>query len=215
MKTDFLSGIKEKPAGIDDMQDRAYEVLDRFSMRRVPRGGVKIVKILNGFGIKTYLDDIKPGSLYAYIVVAPALWEKFGTDRIACVNTALSDGDKRFALANELAHFLFDHDGSPAYMDAYVADMTVKELRADRFAACILMPEDVFREKYDEISQSQLNPDTAGWLARYFRVSRDAVIKRLSGLRECDQGKLGIPTERMRDYRDDRGFHMPCKVHER
>ena len=65
METDFLSKIRGKPAGIDDMQDRAYEVLDRFSMLEVPHGGVKIVKILNGFGIKTYMDDIKPESLYA------------------------------------------------------------------------------------------------------------------------------------------------------
>ena len=65
METDFLSGIREKSAGIDEIQNCAYEVLDRSSMRRVPRGGVKIVKILSGFGIKTYLDDIKPESLYA------------------------------------------------------------------------------------------------------------------------------------------------------
>ena len=184
METDILSGIREKSAGIDEIQNCAYEVLDRSSMRRVPRGGVKIVKILSGFGIKTYLDDIKPESLYAYIVVDPALWEKFGTDRIACVNTALSDGDKRFALANELAHFLFDYDGSPAYMDAYTAD-TPAEQCADRFASCILMPEDVFRGKYDEISASQLNPDIVGWLARYFRVSMQAVIKRLTELGIC------------------------------
>ena len=118
-------------------------------------------------------------------MVDPALWEKFGTDRIACVNTALSDGDKRFALAHELARFLFDYDGSPAYMDAYMADKKAEEQRADRFAACILMPEDMFREKYDEISASRLNPDIAGWLARYFRVSREAVIKRFSGLGIC------------------------------
>ena len=186
MDVEFLSEIRNKPIEIENMQDRAYDVLDKFSMRRVPRGGVKIVSILDGFGIKTYLDDIRSDSLSAYILIDPALWDKFGTDRIACVNAERTDGHKRFAIAHELAHFLFDYDGSPAYMDTYIAGqpepVEMKEKRADRFAACILMPEDVFRKKYEEISASRLSPDIIGWLAGYFRVSRKAIEKRFPEL---------------------------------
>ena len=185
---EFLKEIRNKPIDIDDMQERAYDILDRFSMRKVTHGGVRIVSILNEFGIKTYLDDIKSDSLSAYILIDPALWPKFGTDRIACINTSRSDGHKRFAIAHELAHFLFDYNGSPVYMDTYISDlpepMEMKEQRANRFAACILMPEDVFREKYNEISASRLNPDIIEWLSGYFRVSTKAVKKRF--------GELGI-----------------------
>ena len=188
MKPLFLQEFRKKPKAVEDMQERAYEVLDEMNMRNVSFGGTRIISILNEFGIKTYISEIDPPNLSAYIAIDPILMDKFGTNRVACVNTVRSDGHKRFAIAHELAHYLFDYDEDKdaVYYDTYIADqkepIEEKELRANRFAACILMPEDIFKEKYAEAKASKLIPNVTERLARYFRVSPKAVEKRFSEL---------------------------------
>ena len=59
VRKDFLRHFREKKKNIEDMQNRAYDVLNEFDMRKVGEGGVKIIKILNEFGIKTYMDELK------------------------------------------------------------------------------------------------------------------------------------------------------------
>ena len=188
MDAQFLQEYRKRPNRIEDMQDRAYDILDKLGMREIAFGGTKIVRILGGFGIKTYLSVIKPPELSAYIAIDPTLEAKFGTNRVACINERYSDGHKRFAIAHELAHYLFDYneDVSPVYYDTYTADQKEpteeKELRANRFAACILMPEDIFVEKYEQGKASKLRPNMVGYLSTYFRVSRRAIERRFQEL---------------------------------
>ena len=184
----FLLEFRKKNNSIDDMQDRAYDVLDEFGMRNAGKGGVRIIEILNGFGIKTYMDDLQPKELSAYIAIDPRLIEKLGSNRIACVNSKDSDGHKRFAIAHELAHYLFDYDDykKVVYYDTYIAGedepTDEKELRANRFAACLLMPEESFRKKYEELKKKLSKPDLVNELNLYFRVSPRAVQRRFDEL---------------------------------
>ncbi len=188
MKTSFLKEFRQKDKNIEDMQKRAYEVLEEFNMRKVGSGGVGIIKILNGFGIRTYMDDLQPRELSAYIVIDPRLMEKLGSNRVACVNSNDSDEHKRFAIAHELAHYLFDYDEfkQVTYFNTYIAGEAEptddKELRANRFAACILMPEDVFRDKYIEWKDKYSKPDLINNLNSYFRVSPRAIQRRFNEL---------------------------------
>ena len=134
------------------------------------------------------MDELKSDELSAYIAIDPRLMEKLGSNKIACVNSKDSDGHKRFAIAHELAHYLFDYNEyeQVTYYNTYIANEKEPtdeiELRANRFAACILMPEDEFRKKFAEYREMYSKPDLVNRLNEYFRVSPRAVQRRFSEL---------------------------------
>lgn len=149
-------------------------------------GGVPIVKILNSLGIKTFQKKMVPRKLSAYISIDPEYFERYGTCKIACVNSSDNIGHKRFALAHELGHYIFDYDedNELTYINTYIADDNIdddEEKRANLFAANLLMPEDIFKSEAERI-KGEVNgskPDTITNLAMKFEVSPSAVIKRM------------------------------------
>ena len=187
----FLKDLRAKGTDAGDMQMRAYDVLDELGMRRVMDGGVRIVEIMEYFGIRVYMDDLRSDGLKSYIVVDPLLMEKLNGNRIACVDSKLSDGDKRFALAHVFAQYLFDYNDYEdvsfygVYMKAKngcTSDQN-RNRRAERFAFRILMPADAFLEKYTECRGRLSKPDLVNELDRYFRVTPQMVMKRLGDLK--------------------------------
>lgn len=149
-------------------------------------GGVPIVQILNSLDIKTFQREMTPRELSAYISIDPNYLEIYGTSKIACVNSSDNAGHKRFALAHELAHYIFDYDENKelTYNNTYIANDTIEnvvEKRANMFAANLLMPEDEFKREVEK-TKMEVNgskPDTITGLAVKFGVSPSAVIKRM------------------------------------
>jgi len=68
-----------------------------------------IVAILNSLGIRTFQKRMIPRELSAYISVNPKYLTMYDTTKIACVNSIDNAGHKRFALAHEFAHYIFDY----------------------------------------------------------------------------------------------------------
>lgn len=95
-------------------------------------------------------------------------------------------GHKRFALAHELAHYLFDFDeNSVVYYNTYLAnegEQNEIEQRANAFAANLLMPEDEFRKVLNSCNE-EMKADTISYLSDYFQVSVTAVMKRIGELK--------------------------------
>ena len=100
----------------------------------------------------------------------------------------------RFVAAHELGHYLFDCLGNPKYRDANCLftetypknnHNSEKEIRADRFAAELLMPHDLFKKQYiNARDDKKYNPFGSQafiieYLAKYFRVKKSSVIKRI------------------------------------
>lgn len=149
-------------------------------------GGVPIVKILNSLGIKTYQKEMTPRELSAYISINPAYIEKYGTSKIACVNSLDNFGHKRFALAHELAHYIFDYDErkSLIYNNTYIASENMDdeiERRANTFAANLLMPEEEFKKEEKRINKEVNGSkiETLEIIAKNFGVSPSAALKRM------------------------------------
>jgi len=183
------NGIEGKDNILKIMQERANEVLDYFDVKSVPKDGVPIIKILTDIGIKVYRDDSLPQELSAFIAIDPVLMEKFGTNKIVCVNGNDSVQHIRFALAHELAHYLFDFDETiqTKYYNTYIADDSEKdkdiEVRANKFAACLLMPEKEFREAEEMYySQNGDRVETISSLINHFGVSAKAIYRRFEEL---------------------------------
>ena len=174
--------IRKKKKNVEDMPDRAKEILEYFNIKDFSEG-VPIIDILKKMGFKIFQSNLEPDGLSAYIAVDPKFEEVFESNKITCVHAKDNIGHKRFALAHELAHYLFDfdEDRSLYYYDTYFANGSIdkfEEERANAFAANLLMPADIFWKKYKEFEALQSKAEIVSALSRYFRVSATAVMKR-------------------------------------
>lgn len=186
MNRKFLRSIRAKSKGIEDMPSRAQEVLDCFHINDFS-SGVPIVEILTNMGFKIFQSDLEPDDLSAYIAVDPTFKDTFGSNKITCVHVKDNLGHKTFALAHELAHYLFDFDESKSlyYYDTYFPkenEDKFEERRANKFAANLLMPEKVFIQKFEDLKSLQSKVDIVNELGKYFNVSPTAVLKRFEEL---------------------------------
>lgn len=200
MCKELIGEIRNKEQTVENMPARAREVLNYFKIRDFSEG-VPIVEILIKLGFKVYQSDLEPKGLSAYIAVDPKFIEVFGSNKITCVHSEDNVGHKRFALAHELAHYLFDFDEKNElhYYNTYFPQKednnNQEEKRANTFAANLLMPKEEFIEKYKEIIRYQKDQklyskaDMVSSLSQYFLVSPTAVSLRFDELKECKELK--------------------------
>lgn len=182
----FVMGIRKKSKKIDDMPARAQEVLDYFQIRELS-SGVPIVEILTKIGFKIYQSNLEPDNLSAYIAIDPNFEEVFESNKIACVNIKDSIGHKRYALAYELARYIFDFDEKKSlyYYDTFFQGKEEKDMaekRANKFAINLLMPKVAFEETFDRFKELQSKVDIVNALERFFLVSSNAVLERFLDL---------------------------------
>ena len=118
------------------------------------------------------------------------------SDKVIIVNGQDSIGHQRFTIAHELAHYIFDAIEDKEYYEAYYRTdeentKKIKEYRANKFAANLLMPEDIFKRKYYELLNRFKDIDLVkNALTVVFKVSYTAVNKRF------DELKLGYINDR-------------------
>ena len=90
-------------------------------------------------------------------------------------------------MAHELCHYIFDfdRDSLEPYYDGYDTARAdeANEMRANTFAANLLMPEWLFQQKYSEYSDLK-QYDKVLQLSEDFQVSPTAVKRRIDELKE-------------------------------
>ena len=119
---------------------------------------VKIIKLCQDMGFSIFQQKL-PENICGYIAVNGELKERLGTDRIIAVNEKESSKRRRFTVAHELAHFLFDFDPSKIeFYNAFEIDHNdfddERERLANRFAAEVLMPKKAFEAEYNKVYNS-------------------------------------------------------------
>lgn len=186
MYKNLVTSIRSKTMNLEDMPARAQEVLTYFGINDFSEG-VPIVGILHKLGFKAYQKELKPEGLSAYIAVDPKYQDVYGSNKITCVHSLDNFGHKRFALAHELAHYLFDFNENEElkYYNTYFPgrdETKLEERRANTFAANLLMPEQEFRNRFNEFQKLQSKVDIVTALGNYFRVSATAVLRRFEEL---------------------------------
>lgn len=182
----LVSDIKRKAYDLCDMPARTQEIIDYFKIDD-SKGEIPIVEILMKFGFKIFQADLEPKGLSAYIAVNPKFEDIFQSNRITCVHVNDNIGHKRFSLAHELAHYLFDFDEEKQlyYYNTYFPEKendSFEEQRANQFAANLLMPKKVFLKKFEEYSKSNGKADTVNALGHFFLVSSTAILRRFDEL---------------------------------
>lgn len=149
---------------------------------------VKIVEMCTAMGFAVYRQAL-PKEMCGYIVIDGELKDQFETDRIISVNENESNKRRRFTVAHELGHFLFDFTPDTIqFYNAFERDHDMhddeKEILASRFAAELLMPKDIFireyrREYNDRAGSSEQFYETIQELSDIFLVPPKAVERRV------------------------------------
>jgi len=170
----------------EDMPDIAETLLALFSETNTYP--VPIIGIAKKLGFRVYELDMEEKGLSGFIAIDQELRETFGSSQIIAVSTGEPNEHKRFTIAHELAHYLFDFTDGQEYYNTYILDNAQKneekidfedrERVANYFAANLLMPSLDFKRKFVELNSAG---ETSGKgnitlkLANHFGVPETAV----------------------------------------
>lgn len=120
--------------------------------------------------------------------VSAAIVKKPGADAVILLAQSDSNKRKRFSCAHELGHYVRRAgEDSIEFVDLRgpVASegLDAEEIFANRFAACLLMPEKEVRDFCDAYRKQTGNPVPPWFAAEHFGVSGEAMGFRLANLR--------------------------------
>lgn len=151
---------------------------------------IPVKTIAECFGFKVYAQETILDNAAGNIYVGGTTKKLYGHDKIIIVRKNENFAHQRFIIAHELGHYLMDYVGSSleknpkklfaqAYTNHGAGD--VKEDRADRFAAELLMPVDEFIAEYVKVMKSVESDKRFAipTLAAYFEVKENSVRRRL------------------------------------
>ena len=178
-------GHEYTPEEIDNIANR---ILESYGLKG-KNCSIPIVRIIQEFDFKVYkkeLEDNKSGD----ISINGNTEEVYGHNKVVLVNKKDILEHQRFVLAHELGHYLFDFLGSPEYSnsgitfsDTYKKNQheSIQERRVNRFAAALLMPEDVFIRQYHFArSVSGNHILIVRYLSKFFETTIDSIEKRIT-----------------------------------
>ena len=144
---------------------------------------IPIIKIVKDAGFSVYIQDL-PRNIGGYIVVDADLEKKFNTDKIIVVNESENTKRRRFTVAHEFGHYLFDFKSGREFANAFENDNTSssqKEKKANAFAAELLMPQEEFSNKFRKLKETNISEfDIISALSEYFLTPLKAVEKRIN-----------------------------------
>lgn len=174
----------------EKIKDCVQLLLKDIHMDNRERYPLPVVQLLRQVGFDLFRTEFQNPQQSGLIAVDSALGEQntlFASGRIILVNRNDSTAHQRFTIAHELAHYIFDYDeqNQLIYYKPYLTSETDDdvELRANRFAAELLMPTDDFKRYFYDLKSEQGDafslPNTVTELSRIFDAPPTAVQKRL------------------------------------
>lgn len=155
---------------------------------------VDVVKIARAMGFSIYSSQFREENVEGFISINDENIDKFKNKKIIKLNKKENMFKKRFIIAHELGHYLFEFndfslESNNKFLNASFKstppvekEEIIKENRASYFAACLLMPKDAFLKKYREFSKNFKNYDLILKLSTYFEVPVKSVEIRFKEL---------------------------------
>lgn len=190
MYEELVSGLKSAPARkyvVREAENLADKVL-KISGHVGKSAPTPIIRIAKDFGFATYKAKDIPDDISGNIFVGGTTKAGYGTDKVIIVGEDEPLPHQRFIVAHELAHYLMDYIGNEDYIGTEVtfsrtypkvSHDSPEEIRADRFAAELLMPKKVFLAEYVRaMKRSDYSREyTIPYLAQLF-ITKESCIKR-------------------------------------
>lgn len=180
----IISQFKQKmpERTIENAIKLAKELIQTLNIKEYP---VPIVSILKELGFAVFVTEMPRSNISGFIIIDSDLKEKFGTDKTIAIDNNDSLGRQRFTLAHEFAHYLFDfnENNETTFVNTYNLDKANEndEKIPSRFAAEFLMPEDMFRKRFEELS-SMTHYERINQLVSDFNVTTKSIQKRFEEL---------------------------------
>lgn len=164
-----------------NIEQQAARLLDENNIRRAP---VPVDAIAKAIGLDVRYSPTSDDVSGALI--------RNGKTAIIAVNSAQHENRQRFTIAHEIGHFIlhkraerhFDEDFRVDYRNAVSSTATQRdEISANRFAAALLMPENLLRRDLMRMDADERDADDViQALAIRYKVSRRAMELRLVNL---------------------------------
>lgn len=193
----LVSKLEAAPARnyvVREAENLADEVLDIYGHfgKSAP---TPIVKIAHDFGFATYTAKDIPEDISGNIFVGGPTKKDYGTDKVIIVGADEPLPHQRFIIAHELAHYLMDYIGNKKYQRNEITfsrtypkinHNSQEEIRADRFAAELLMPKKVFLAEYVKaMKKSDYSREyTIPYLAKLFNTKESCIQRRIQEVLE-------------------------------
>lgn len=171
------------PKSAAKFADKILEQMDLSS-----KGATAIVTLITNLGIHVCAaNDLEEG--ISGIIYANGTTGDFYKSNVAIIANGKDPLEhQRFVLAHELGHYIFDCLGDSAYDDegllfhktySETDHFSQSEVRADRFAAELLMPKKLFIEQYNRVNTYGNRLLTISYLAKFFKVKPSSIEKRI------------------------------------
>ena len=195
MYSELVNELLRKPANnytINMAEELADRVLKKGGYDDLI-GSTPIVKIAQDFGFTTYHEGDMPADVSGNIYIGGTTNKVYGKEKVIVVGDNEEFYHQRFIVAHELAHYLMDYIGSNYSQNTnrlFSRAYTIKdhnspeEVRADRFAAELLMPAKSFYKQYMKAMEtSEGNRRYAvAYLSRYFETKKSSIKRRIQEL---------------------------------
>lgn len=155
------------------------------------KGAVPIVNIAKEFEFTVFKEKNIKNNISGNIFIGGTTKNIYNTDKVIIVGSNEEHFHQRFIIAHELAHYLMDYLGSPIsnntnllFSKAYERNGhdNPEEIRADRFAAELLMPAAKFCKYYMKAMKiSHFNERyTIAYLSNYFETKKSSIERRIN-----------------------------------
>lgn len=148
-------------------------------------GAVGVIKIARDNGFFVAQARLNPPA-QGFILINDEAKEILGVDtkKMIVVNSNLDAADRRFVIAHELGHYFIY--GQEQSLFAHRDDKKGKddeEQNADHFAACLLMPDELFSNAYMNIKEDCHDRNAIVMkLATHFQVPLESASRRIKEL---------------------------------
>jgi len=147
---------------------------------------IDVEAIARGLKLKVIKEDLGQG--------VSGLLVSDGLSAYICVQQLDAPVRQRFTIAHELGHYILRHHvgtGENVLVDRGVMGergalasqgIDPKEIQANQFAACLLMPSRLVRQEVERFGTTPLSDANVSELAKTFKVSEQAMTIRLTKL---------------------------------
>lgn len=179
LTNDFIKSLNESYKKDNNIKEVVAKLLDRFGNYNYP---VLVENILKSMGFTLYSSKALQPNISAFIAVDDEIKKQFNTNRVVAVNKYDSVEHQRFAIAHEIAHWIFDCPNRSSFYSAYDTNESgdnPSEVRANKFAAELMMPTSDFIDYVNKQREEKLsNNEILNNVSKYFGAPKTAVAKR-------------------------------------
>lgn len=157
-----------------------------------PGKPVPIIDIVKQMGFVIKIADTLPNDDSGIIMIDPELNDVIGNSKCVLISGKIKYGKRRFVLAHEIGHYLFEFDGAkePRYVHSFVrsynraSTSNPTEQKVNKFAAELLMPEEIFKTEYEKLKTNKnlTLTDSIIRLSEFFETTTKSVETRITEL---------------------------------